>query len=90
MKSGKVTKGYRTTLKSLRKAKTKLVIISNNCPPIMKSEIEYYAILSKAKVYPYTGNNLELGTACGQYFNIGVLGISESGDSEILKVISNE
>ena len=34
----------------------KLVIISNNCPPIRKSEIEYYAMLSKTGVHHYTGS----------------------------------
>ena len=32
------------------------MIISNNCPPIRKSEIEYYAMLSKTGVHHYTGS----------------------------------
>lgn len=36
----------------------KLVLISNNCPPIRKSEIEYYAMLSKTGVHHYTGSTL--------------------------------
>ncbi|KAJ9561411.1 hypothetical protein OSB04_006571 [Centaurea solstitialis] len=28
-----------------RKSEGKLIIISNNCPPLRKSEIEYYAML---------------------------------------------
>ncbi|MBO8589876.1 ribosomal L7Ae/L30e/S12e/Gadd45 family protein, partial [Staphylococcus aureus] len=43
MKSGKYTLGYKTVLKSLRSSKGKLIIIANNCPPLRKSEIEYYA-----------------------------------------------
>ena len=31
--------GYKTTLKTLRSGKSKLIIISNNCPPLRKSEI---------------------------------------------------
>lgn len=38
----------------------KLVIISNNSPPIKKSEIEYYAMLSKTGVHHYTGSELLL------------------------------
>lgn len=34
----------------------KLIIISNNTPPIKKSEIEYYAMLSKTGVHHYTGS----------------------------------
>eukprot|EP00406_Dinophysis_acuminata_P012905 CAMPEP_0179239456 /NCGR_PEP_ID=MMETSP0797-20121207/15470_1 /TAXON_ID=47934 /ORGANISM="Dinophysis acuminata, Strain DAEP01" /LENGTH=155 /DNA_ID=CAMNT_0020946779 /DNA_START=242 /DNA_END=710 /DNA_ORIENTATION=+ len=47
MKSGKYNLGYKTTLKTLRQGKSKLVLIANNCPPLRKSEIEYYAMLAK-------------------------------------------
>ncbi|XP_072753471.1 large ribosomal subunit protein eL30 isoform X2 [Anoplolepis gracilipes] len=65
MKSGKYVLGYKQTLKSLRQGKAKLVIIASNTPPLRKSEIEYYAMLAKTGVHHYTGNNIELGTACG-------------------------
>ncbi|KAG6778158.1 hypothetical protein POTOM_018010 [Populus tomentosa] len=55
MKSGKYTLGYKTVLKSLRNSKGKLIIISNNCPPLRKSEIEYYAMLAKVGVHHYNG-----------------------------------
>ncbi|RVX02974.1 60S ribosomal protein L30 [Vitis vinifera] len=56
MKSGKYTLGYKTVLKSLRSSKGKLILISNNCPPLRKSEIEYYAMLSKVSVHHFHGN----------------------------------
>lgn len=34
----------------------KLVLISNNCPALTKSTIEYYAMLSKTAVHHYTGS----------------------------------
>jgi large subunit ribosomal protein L30e len=58
MKSGKVTLGYKSTLKSLRSGKSKLVILCGNCPPLRKSEIEYYAMLSKTGVHQYSGSIL--------------------------------
>ena len=36
----------------------KLIIISNNCPPIRKAEVEYYAMLSKTGVHHYGGSEL--------------------------------
>jgi len=56
MKSGKYTLGYKSTLKSLRSGKAKLILISNNCPPLRKSEIEYYAMLAKTGVHHYQGS----------------------------------
>ncbi|KAJ4338894.1 60S ribosomal protein L30 [Didymella glomerata] len=61
MKSGKVTLGYKSTLKSLRSGKAKLVIIAGNTPPLRKSELEYYAMLSKTSVHHFSGNNVHTG-----------------------------
>lgn len=84
MKSGKYTLGYKTCLKTLRSGKAKLVLISSNCPPVRKSEIEYYAMLAKAGVHHYAGNNVDLGTACGKLYRVCVLAITDPGDSDIV------
>ncbi|CAG9769492.1 unnamed protein product [Ceutorhynchus assimilis] len=85
MKSGKYCLGYKQTLKTLRQGKAKLIIISNNTPSLRKSEIEYYAMLAKTGVHHYTGNNVELGTACGKYFRVCAMSITDPGDSDIIK-----
>ncbi|XP_057308732.1 60S ribosomal protein L30-like [Hydractinia symbiolongicarpus] len=90
MKSGKYTLGYRSTLKTLRQGKAKLVIIASNTPQLRKSEVEYYAMLSKTGVHHYTGNNIELGTACGKYFRVSVLSITDPGDSDIIRSMPSE
>lgn len=58
MKSGKVTLGVKSTMKSLRSGKAKLVIIAANAPPLRKSELEYYAMLAKTPVHHFSGNNV--------------------------------
>jgi len=85
MKSGKYNLGYKSGLKTLRNGKSKLIIIANNCPPLRKSEVEYYAMLSKTGVHHYQGNNVDLGTACGKYFRVSVLSITDPGDSDIIR-----
>merc|ERR1712189_170035 len=85
MKSGKYCLGMKQTLKSLRQGKAKLIIIESNCPQLRKSEIEYYAMLAKTGVHHYNGNNIELGTACGKYFRVCVLSITDPGDSDIIR-----
>mmetsp|Transcript_9894 Transcript_9894/g.19426 ORF Transcript_9894/g.19426 Transcript_9894/m.19426 type:complete len:107 (+) Transcript_9894:111-431(+) len=84
MKSGKYSLGYKSTIKSLRSGKAKLVIISSNCPPLRKSEVEYYAMLGKCNVTHYNGNNTDLGTSCGRYFRVSMLAITDPGDSDIV------
>ncbi|KAF7870574.1 hypothetical protein EAF04_004318 [Stromatinia cepivora] len=84
MKSGKVTLGYKSTLKQLRSGKAKLVIIAGNTPPLRKSELEYYSMLSKTQVHHFSGNNIELGTACGKLFRCSTMAVLDAGDSDIL------
>merc|ERR1711904_96250 len=84
-KSGKYTLGFKTALKSLRSGKSKLIIISKNCPLVRKSELEYYAMLSKTGIHHFAGDNIELGTACGKYFRASCMSISDPGDSDIIK-----
>ena len=84
MKSGKYTLGYKSVVKSLRTGKAKLVIIAANTPVLRKSELEYYAMLSKTPVYYFQGGNNELGTVCGKLFRVGTLSILDAGDSDIL------
>ncbi|CEL01092.1 Putative 60S ribosomal protein L30-2 [Aspergillus calidoustus] len=96
MKSGKVTLGYKTTIKTLRSGKAKLVIIAANTPPLRKSELEYYAMLAKTPVHHYSGNNvseprdtertyaIELGTACGRLYRCSTMTVLDAGDSDIL------
>merc|ERR1711972_703571 len=90
MKSGKYVLGYRQTLKALRNGQAKLILVSGNTPQIRKSEIEYYAMLAKTGVHHYGGNNIELGTACGKYFRVGILAITDPGDSDIIRTVPGE
>ena len=121
----------------------KLVIIAKNCPPLRKSEIEYYAMLAKTRVFHFAGGasrranpppnapihwsqtagalaecegcrsrarvpawrpwaavqpphhllsphptaNTDLGTACGKYFRVSTMSITDPGDSDIMRAI---
>ncbi|KAH0553073.1 hypothetical protein GP486_006734 [Trichoglossum hirsutum] len=53
MKSGKVTLGYKSTLKTLRSGKAKLIIIAGNTPPLRKSELEcaYHSTNSTTSIF---------------------------------------
>lgn len=88
VKSGKYTLGYKSTIKSMRQGKAKLIIIAANTPILRKSELEYYAMMSRSKVYYFQGGNNELGTACGKMFRVGVLSILDAGDSDILEAVA--
>ena len=82
--SGKYVLGSKQAIRTLRAGAAKMVLISNNCPPLKKSEVEYYAMLSRTRVHHYSGNNTALGTACGKFFRVSVMVIADAGDSDIL------
>jgi large subunit ribosomal protein L30e len=71
---------------SLSLSAAKMILIAGNCPPLRKSELEYYAMLSKTGVHHYTGNNIDLGTACGKLFRVSCLSIVDPGDSDLIRV----
>ncbi|VDP94900.1 unnamed protein product [Echinostoma caproni] len=90
MKSGKCAIGLRQTLRLLRRGGARLIIIANNAPPLRKTEIEYYAMLSKTGVHHYNGSNQDLGTACGKYFRVSTLAIEDPGDSDIIRTVPHD
>ena len=87
VKSGKYTLGWKSTIKAIRNGKAKLILISSNCPPLRRSEIEYYSLLSKAGIHHFAGTNNDLGTACGRFYRVSVMAITDPGDSDILSTI---
>jgi large subunit ribosomal protein L30e len=86
MKSGKAFLGYRACLRAIRANKAKMVILASNLPPLRKSEIEYYAMLSKITVHHYTGNNVAMGSAVQKMYRCSIVTIIDAGDSDILRV----
>ena len=62
----------------------KLVLIANNCQSLKKSETEYYAMLAKTPVIQYNGSNADLGNACGKFFRVSCMVVTNQGDSDIL------
>ncbi|XP_041059003.1 phospholipase A2-like [Carcharodon carcharias] len=87
MKSEKYMLGYKQTLKMIRQRKAKLIILVNDSPALRKSGIEYYAMLAKVGMYHYSGNNIELGTACGLFTAVASANISPYAIWQFRKMI---
>uniref|UniRef100_A0A671ESV2 Large ribosomal subunit protein eL30 n=2 Tax=Rhinolophus ferrumequinum TaxID=59479 RepID=A0A671ESV2_RHIFE len=85
MKGGKYLLGYKQTLKMIRQGKAKLVILSSNFPALRKSKIEDYTMLARTGVHHYSDNNIELDTACGNYYSVCTLAMTDPGDSDIIR-----
>eukprot|EP01066_Platyproteum_vivax_P020945 Platyproteum_vivax@DN8897_c0_g1_i1.p1 len=90
VKSGKILMGYKSALKAIRNSKAKLLITATNMPPLRRSEIDYYAMLGKVDVHAYHGDNNELGTACGKFFQASIITVLDVGDSDIMKTVKDK
>ena len=53
-----------------------------------KSEVEYYALLSKTLVEHYKGDNIALGSACGKLYRVSSLAITDAGDSDLIQSLT--
>ncbi|MFX0080837.1 MAG: 50S ribosomal protein L30e [Candidatus Hodarchaeota archaeon] len=85
-KTGKVVYGKNNVLKHLRESLFKLLIIANNCPADLESQLNYYNSLMKDKIYihKYKGSSWDLGLACAKPYMISVIGVVHEGDSDLL------
>nr|XP_034354811.1 60S ribosomal protein L30-like [Arvicanthis niloticus] len=89
MKSGKYVLRYEQTLKIIRQGKARLVILANNCPALRKSEIDTMPCWPKV-VHHYSGDNIELGTACGKYYRVCTLDIIDPDDFDIIRSMAEK
>lgn len=86
VKTGKVSLGANSTIRSVRTGKAKFVILAANCSEGVREDIEYYCKLSGIPSIIYRGSSRDLAAVCAKPFIVSALSIKEPGDSEILKL----
>eukprot|EP00792_Barthelona_sp_PAP020_P004883 TRINITY_DN2395_c0_g1_i2.p1 TRINITY_DN2395_c0_g1~~TRINITY_DN2395_c0_g1_i2.p1 ORF type:complete len:110 (+),score=20.46 TRINITY_DN2395_c0_g1_i2:29-358(+) len=89
MKSGKAKLGIKQTFKAIRTGEAKVILLAANCPPLMKSQFHYYSMLNRIPVVNFSGNNIELGNACGKLFRCAALAVTDEGESKIMEMVEN-
>lgn len=89
-KTGKVLYGKNQVLRALRNSTFKMIIIANNCPQELLSELHHYNNLVEDKIYihTYKGSSWDLGLALAKPYMISILGIIDYGDSELQKLVT--
>jgi len=90
IRTGKVILGSKSTIKTLKLGKSKMIIIASNCPIEIREDIEYYCKLSSTPYYIYPGNSWELGALCGKPFMVAAFSINDPGESNILSLVESE
>ena len=69
--------GTEQAIKNIKKATTKKVFLSSNCPSSIKETIMRYSSIKEIEVVELNQNNNELGVICKKPFAISVLCIKE-------------
>nr|MDO8135332.1 50S ribosomal protein L30e [Candidatus Njordarchaeum guaymaensis] len=88
VKTGAVCFGFESTLEAIKRGKARLVILANNCPESILSRIEYYSKLSQVPILRFGSSSWDLGSTCGKPFMISAMAIKESGDSNIMQIVT--
>jgi large subunit ribosomal protein L30e len=87
-KTGKILYGKSQVLKQIRQNPFKMIILANNCPKELTTQISYYngLIDSNTFIHTYKGSSWELGLAMGKPYMISVIGINDFGDSDLMSL----
>ncbi len=84
--TGDVIMGERETLRAVKANGVKLVIYASNCREELKEELKKHVDIGSVPLYKFAGSSLELGAVCGRPHLISMLGVVNSGDSDVLKL----
>jgi len=85
--SGKVVLGSGRSVKVALNGGAKLIVVSQNCPREIASDIKHYCKLSSIPLIDFKGSSLDLGTVCGKPFPVSILSVVEEGDSDVLNAL---
>ncbi len=88
LSKGKVRIGSKETIKALTRKEAKIIIHASNCPGEIKGVFEDRKESEELIIYEYPSNSLELGLVCGKPYPIASLSITDTGDSEILRLLT--
>ncbi|MEE9475002.1 MAG: 50S ribosomal protein L30e [Candidatus Hydrothermarchaeaceae archaeon] len=84
--TGKVIMGERETLKAVKAKGVKMVIYASNCKEKLRNDLKKHTDITGVPAYKFDGSSIELGAVCGRPHLISMLGIVDSGDSDVLKL----
>jgi len=73
MKTHKLVFGTRQTLSNLKKNKTKVIFLANNCGKKIEEDVNHYAKISGTKVVKINKPRSEISVFCKKNFPVSVI-----------------
>ena len=85
-KTGKLIYGKTQVLRQLRQNPFKMIIIANNCPDELETQLSYYNSLINNNIFihKYKGSSWDLGLAVGKPYMVSIIGLNDFGDSDLM------
>ncbi len=85
-KTGKMIFGKTQVLRQLRQDPFKMIIIANNCPAELETQLNYYNSLINNNIFihKYKGSSWDLGLAIGKPYMVSIIGLNDFGDSDLM------
>lgn len=75
LKTDSVLIGTKSTIKALRQARLKKIYLANNCPEVIREDIEHFATFDGVPVEKLNIACDELGAFCKKPFMVSVVGV---------------
>jgi len=85
-KTGKLIFGKTQVLRQLRQNPFKMIIIANNCPAELETQLSYYNSLINNNIFihKYKGSSWDLGLSIGKPYMVSIIGLNDFGDSDLM------
>lgn len=86
LSTGRVYIGSKESIQEMRRGRSKLTILSSNCPEKFKGKIINQGKICEIPVIIHAKDSLDLGVVCGKPYPVSVISINNPGDSKILEI----
>lgn len=85
--TGRVHLGSKVAIREMRRGRSRIAILSSNCPEEIREIIENYGRLSETPVLRHQKDSQDLGVLCGKPFPVSTIVVNDLGDSKILDLV---
>jgi large subunit ribosomal protein L30e len=89
VKSGKLLFGAKSAVSAAKMGRALAFILASNCPPVIKKEIESFAVSAKIPIHYYPSSGIELGMALGKPFAVATITIRSVSDPQLVETLRN-
>ncbi|PIN85210.1 MAG: 50S ribosomal protein L30e [Candidatus Diapherotrites archaeon CG11_big_fil_rev_8_21_14_0_20_37_9] len=85
--TGKVIFGTKESENSIKNGSSKVIIISNNTPQLVREKMVSLSGITGTPPFLYQGSALDLGSVCGKPFPVSVMVVTDEGKSKVLDLV---